>query len=276
MNSEARILGPGQMEAPVGDIRYLFLPAADVFGRRAERLRTLAAGHSLAGYLLFLSRLAEAQQRVLQQPGPDWLKDLRAILETMPTAELPEAALGTIAALRRAPETELSPEADSILAGDLASIPPAELPFLAAALQVAWVRKASTLRERDVNRSEPKGTCPVCGSPPVAGMIRNGGAENGLRYLCCPLCASQWHSVRLTCSNCTTTEGLDYFSLEGSSGAVKAESCGQCGTYLKLMYLEKDGRMEPMADDLATLALDMLMNEAGKKRLGANLFLHPG
>jgi hypothetical protein len=30
------------------------------------------------------------------------------------------------------------------------------------------------------------------------------------------------------------------------------------------------------ADDLATLALDMLMDEAGKARSGPNLFFHPG
>jgi FdhE protein len=34
--------------------------------------------------------------------------------------------------------------------------------------------------------------------------------------------------------------------------------------------------MEAMADDLATLALDMLMDSAGKFRGGPNLFFHPG
>lgn len=31
-----------------------------------------------------------------------------------------------------------------------------------------------------------------------------------------------------------------------------------------------------MADDLATIALDMLMAREGRKRAGLNLFLHPG
>jgi FdhE protein len=34
--------------------------------------------------------------------------------------------------------------------------------------------------------------------------------------------------------------------------------------------------MEAMADDLATLALDMLMDKEGKARGGPNLFFHPG
>ena len=34
--------------------------------------------------------------------------------------------------------------------------------------------------------------------------------------------------------------------------------------------------MDAMADDLATLALDMLMDNEGKVRGGPNLFFHPG
>jgi FdhE protein len=82
--------------------------------------------------------------------------------------------------------------------------------------------------------------------------------------------------VRVKCSNCEATQGISYFSLEGSNGAVKAESCAECNTYLKLLYLARDGAMEAMADDLATLPLDMLMYEAGKARSGPNLFFHPG
>ena len=116
----------------------------------------------------------------------------------------------------------------------------------------------------------------MCGSLPNAGMVRSGGTEHGLRYLCCSLCSSQWHMVRIKCSNCESTHGIDYFILEGSNGAVKPESCDVCGAYLKLLYLEKDNRMEAMADDLATLSLDMLMDNEGKVRGGPNPFFHPG
>lgn len=34
--------------------------------------------------------------------------------------------------------------------------------------------------------------------------------------------------------------------------------------------------MEAVADDLASLALDMLMDNKGKMRCGPNLFFHPG
>jgi len=42
------------------------------------------------------------------------------------------------------------------------------------------------------------------------------------------------------------------------------------------LYLGKDGGMEAMADDLATLAMDMLMEKEGTVRGGPNLFFHPG
>lgn len=116
----------------------------------------------------------------------------------------------------------------------------------------------------------------MCGSHPVAGIVRSGGPEHGLRYLSCALCAAQWHMVRIKCSNCESTQGIDYFKQEGSNGAVKAESCDNCGAYLKLLYLEKDTRMEAMADDLATIAIDMIMEKEGKARVGLNLYFHAG
>jgi FdhE protein len=82
--------------------------------------------------------------------------------------------------------------------------------------------------------------------------------------------------VRIKCSSCESTKGINHYSLEGSNGAVKAESCDNCNAYLKLLYLEKDSQMEAVADDLATLALDMLMDQEEKERNGPNLFFHPG
>lgn len=305
MTTEARIVKPGEMEAPLSEIRFLFLPGRDLFARRAGRFRCLSGGHPLGDYLAFLGHLADAQQAALNRfptvplPGakeqalcrehgmqllsarswsrePAWRAGLMMILRRMEGVALPAAAREAVAGLMHAAGAVLEERADRILAGDLASVPPGELPFVAAALQVYWVQMASALGEAAFGRLKERGVCPVCGSYPSSGIVRSGGAEQGLRYLCCSLCASQWHMVRITCSNCASTGGIDYFTLEGSNGAVKAEWCGECGTYLKLLYLEKDGRMEATADDLATLVLDMLMDDAGRARGGPNLFLHPG
>ncbi len=303
--TEARILEIGQIETPAGEIRFLLLPELDLFSRRAGRLRLLANGHSLGDYLTFLALLADAQQAALNRfptlPPPDprglalcrkhgmpllatrtmtrnpvWRESLTMILEQMSDAALPTATRETINSLMQASKIGLEEMADSVLAGDLDGIFPQELPFVAAALQVYWVKMASALGEESFGRLEQGGLCPVCGSPPVAGLVRSGGAEQGLRYLCCSLCASQWHMVRIKCSSCESTHGINHYILEGTNGAIKAESCDDCNRYLKLICLEKDRQMDATADDLATLALDMLMDEDGKARSGPNLFLHPG
>ena len=57
---------------------------------------------------------------------------------------------------------------------------------------------------------------------------------------------------------------------------MKAEACPSCKSYTKLFYAESDPRLEPFADDVATLSLDLLMAEDGWVRHGVNLFLVPG
>ncbi len=305
MNGSTRILEPGQMEVPPGKIRFLFLPGRDLFSRRAERLRFLSGGSSLAEYLAFLAKLADAQQEALNgfpalslpgadeqelwseqsvpvlearswQRDPAWRQGLFAILREMGKASLPPAAHNSVTNLLEADDAALEEAAGRTLSGDFAAVAPRELPFIAAALQVYWVKMASALKEDSFGRSKQGGLCPVCGSHPGVGIVRSGGTEQGLRYLSCSLCASQWHRVRLTCSSCESTGEIDYHILAGSNGAVKAESCGRCNSYLKLLYLEKDRNMEAAADDLATLPLDMLMDREGRSRGGPNLFFHPG
>jgi len=305
MNSNARIIEPDQMETPAGKIRYLFLPGRDLFTRRAARLRFLSIGHPLSDYLAFLALLADAQQNALNQiptqslPDPNeqtrsrvhgmplldanswsrepaWQSGLQVILRQLREAALPLAARETLVSLKQANEAGLETMADRILAGNLADISPQVLPFVAAALQVYWVHMATSLGEDAFRQLNHGGFCPVCGTSPMVGIVRNRGVEQGLRYLSCSLCASEWHMVRIKCSNCESTEGINFYTLEGSNSAVKAECCDNCSVYLKLLYLERDSQMESSADDLASLALDMLMDKEGKVRKGPNLLFHPG
>ena len=54
---------------------------------------------------------------------------------------------------------------------------------------------------------------------------------------------------------------------------IRAECCDTCHTYRKILYQEEDGNIEPVADDLASLALDLLLSEAGYRRGSANPLL---
>ncbi len=63
------------------------------------------------------------------------------------------------------------------------------------------------------------------------------------------------------CSNCEQSGKLHYWSLDDEQAAIKAESCDDCGTYLKILYQEKEPKVEAVADDLASLVLDARMSK---------------
>ena len=305
MITENSKLEPAPMAAPFGEIPFLSLAGHDLFTCRGERFRHLASGHPWGDYLNFLGLLADAQQEALNRfpplSAPDsreltlcrehgmpplgcsswvrnkaWREGLTLILRQLSDAPLPSAARETLGDLMCADEADLEGWADSILAVELDRVSPRVLPFVAAALQVYWVRMATSLGAESFSRLEQGDVCPVCGSHPVAGIVVSRGGREGVRYLCCSLCASQWHMVRIKCSSCEATEGIIHYALEGSPGAVKAESCDACGSYLKLFYQVRETGFDPVADDLATFSLDMLMTREQKVRRGANLFFHPG
>jgi FdhE protein len=282
-------------KGPSGEIVPVCLPLvpARVFERRAARFRELAAGHAAGDFLGALACLAEAQRLACQEvpvavvEGGDpqtsvplrftewhrrtaWRKALAVILAEMGKAALPKPAQTALARLAASAPSELEACADALLAHEIGRIDLAASPFVGAALQVYWTVLASGGAAQEPAASAHG--CPMCGSAPVAALVLG----DGLRYLTCSLCAVEWRLKRVTCATCRSTEGISYFTIEGDPGAAKAEACDRCRTYLKLFYLEKRPRAEPFADDVATLALDLLMSEEGYSRGGVNLFLLPG
>jgi hypothetical protein len=61
--------------------------------------------------------------------------------------------------------------------------------------------------------------------------------------------------------------------IEGAPGAVKAETCDECGSYAKMLYQAQDADVHPFADDLAKLGPDLLVAEAGWARHAPNPLL---
>jgi FdhE protein len=296
------IIQPGEIERPAGEIPFIYIPSRNgIFLDRAARLRTLAQGHSMRDFLLFMAVLCDAQQAALNEfpdvPLPDdaqlrlcrehgmpplsaqscqrdpaWRQALKQILAQVKDHATP-ASKETIARIGKMDSAALESMADDILSGRYEHLDLAAAPLVASALQVYWTHMSTSLGVHAFGRNDIGNLCPACASPPVASVVRIGGGEQGLRYLSCSLCETQWHMVRVKCSNCESTKGIGYYSISGASGAVKAESCDECGSYLKIVYMDKDPHVDPVADDLATLALDLMMDENGKSRSGPNLFL---
>jgi FdhE protein len=230
---------------------------------------------------------------------------LRCILRELEASALPEASHATVARLRDTDDTSLESLAETLLAGDHAGgkavpvvarsvladrrvggcdtalgragdnhqLDRAAVPFIGAALQAYWLHLVTTLGADAFGRLEVPHLCPACGSVPIVSVVRSSASDHGLRYLTCSLCNTQWHAVRIKCVFCDTTKGIAYYGIEGGNAAVKAESCETCHGYLKILYMEKGPHMDALADDVASVALDVLMAEAGVSRRGRNFFL---
>ena len=148
----------------------------------------------------------------------------------------------------------------------------ADLLFMAAALQVHFARRAARL---DGRRLVPvgDGACPACGAPPVSSAVVGWlGAEN-TRFCACSLCGTLWNYVRIKCTLCGSTKGITYRQVEQSDGLVRAETCDTCRGYVKILQQQENPALDPVADDVATLALDLLVRTLGYRRGAVNPFL---
>ena len=145
--------------------------------------------------------------------------------------------------------------------------------YIAASLQVYFTRLAAALDAPSLRLLQKRGSCPCCGSTPVSGVVTATGQTPGTRYLYCSLCSTAWSHVRAVCITCGGSRTLSLRGIEGDSGAIKAETCDECHTYAKMLYQAKDMQVDPFADDLATLGLDVLVAEAGWARHAPNALL---
>lgn len=289
------------------------LPDAEHFARRAQRLRALAdRTTSLGDFLRFMAQVAQAQQVALERVIPGWQPEpgafalalehgmpplnaqalqgdidvageLEGLLDAL-ELHVGQTQRALLDALRAQPRDAVARMAREVLAGEAGEAPSrGQMPLVAAALQVAWLRLTQALPEAPARPGGRERTlCPCCGSPPVASVIDSDPASHGVRYLQCGLCATQWYLERSLCSVCEQSGKLDYLSLapeasaedDSASAAAQAEACGDCGSYLKIFPRELDAGAEPLADDLASLTLDLLLDEEGRyRRSGFNPLL---
>jgi FdhE protein len=289
----------------IGDIStppFAVLPdPATLFATRARRLRQLSTVSEMAPYLDFVAGIVEAQVAILPGlPEPE-LPDAEALArarefgmppldrtrfaldETVETTldrlfnaaravPKPETAAAALGRLTRADAIARTEMVSNVLGHSIPVEALAEHVYVAAALQVHFARLASRL-ELGKLVTVGDGICPCCGGPPVASLIVEWPTAHGSRFCACALCGTLWNYVRIRCTSCGTTKGIGYQEIEGGSGTIKAETCEECRTYVKVLYQHKDVGIEPVADDVASLALDLLMREGPYRRAAFNPFL---
>ncbi|MDU8924475.1 formate dehydrogenase accessory protein FdhE [Pasteurellaceae bacterium LIM206] len=302
-----RILPQEDIKQTAGSFYHpalLFSNPKNLYQRRAERLRKLSEKHPFADYLKFAADIADGQLRLLgEQPLPRdarlsprhmtaealanqplnaqtwqrnavWLSYLNDLLRHMET-RANEQTLATIDWLEKASTSQLESLADKLLAQDYTAVDSDKAVFIWAALSLYWLQMTQQIpHHTKLESDENLHICPVCGSAPVASVVQFGSSQ-GLRYLHCSLCESEWNVVRANCTNCNESNKIDYWSIDEQMAAVRTESCGDCHSYLKILYQEKDPHVEPVADDLASIFLDIEMEERGFSRSGLNPFMFP-
>ncbi|MCC7049904.1 MAG: formate dehydrogenase accessory protein FdhE [Alphaproteobacteria bacterium] len=281
---------------------FVRLPDAKrLFAERAARLRALAGGHPLAAYLRFLADLSDAQARIQvdlpspTMPGPDtiararqhkmpWLdRDAFAadaafeatidrLLAIAGGLEMPTNARQALERLKAADDQARVAMIRDVLADAIPVEALAEHVFVAAALQVHFARMAERL---DKNGLQPvgDGACPACGGPPVSSLVVGWAGAHGSRFCACSLCGTLWNYVRARCTACGSTEKISYREIDGAGGHVKAEICEKCRSYVKVLYQDKEPALDPVADDAASLGLDLMVRELGFRRAAVNPFL---
>lgn len=127
----------------------------------------------------------------------------------------------------------------------------------------------------DHTRREPlhatPSSCPLCGSRPLAGVLRPEG-DGGKRFLLCALCSAEWEYRRIVCPACgEEDEKKQAVYLAKEIGHVRVEACDTCRFYLKTVDLTKDGHAVPVVDELAAIPLDLWATEHGYTKIHTNL-----
>ncbi len=206
---------------------------------------------------------------------PEWRDILVHILDedglTGATAALSDAA----ARLKSLDADGVELLANRFLHGEVASEDAAAVLFLAAALQVYFTRMAANLKSPDSPASDAARSLPLLrlnagrrydhrirrqsGDAVSALLTLFDGMEScayGLHRCAASPARSRWKASRVM------------------PGVVRAETCKDCSTYAKMIYLAKDTKADPFADDLASLGLDFLaVAEVGWSRHAPNPLL---
>jgi FdhE protein len=273
-----------------------------LFLARSKRFEALAPRNDLEPYLRFLANLASAQHDILpdlpRAVPPPSDRVAQALEHGMPpisrayfepdetvratiggfldrllaSGELPPQTTAAVDAVRHADAQELQRLTDAALEDGAPADDLAQRSLVAAGLQVHFSRLAAMLSADDLKPIAP-GACPSCGSAPVTSSVVGWPKAHNTRFCACSLCATMWNVVRIKCLVCGSMEGISFRTVDREAETVKAETCEGCRSYVKILYQVNDPTLEPVADDVASLGLDMLMAEEGWKRGGRNPFL---
>ena len=106
---------------------------------------------------------------------------------------------------------------------------------------------------------------------PLVSLLREAGHGSRRSYVC-STCLAEIPAPRLGCLACgeNRVDALPVFRSEDTEPA-RLDACDTCQAYLKTIDLTRDGSACPIADDLATVSLDLWARAHGYHRVRPNL-----
>jgi FdhE protein len=255
--------------------------------RRIQRAQDLIERHEFAGEILgfyvHLARFQEELQRDLERALPK--QAITGSPEEIGHKEL--ATLGSRFGPFLSVVEKHGPKLLAQLAHDLHA--PGKNPWIDLLRDTWRVQSPSVAREFLVQaflqpyaelqrsrvpllRREVKyASCPFCHRRPGLGVLRQMG-EGAARSMVCGFCASEWDFRRLVCPGCGEEDDKKLPVFTASEfDYIRVECCESCKTYLKTIDLTKNGRAEPLVDELASAPLDLWAREHGYAKLHPNL-----
>ena len=259
---------------------------ASPWQRRIQRAQELASQHSFAAEILgFYTHVARFQEdlhqrlsTVLQSPAASAGRDLTA-------SELSELSsrFGSFLSMAEA----RGPKALAELSRELHA---RGVDFWRELLNRGWTAHSASDAEgllaqaflqpyaellRSRAQLRPSQTthalCPFCCRKPALGVLRPMG-DGGARSLICSFCLAEWEFRRIVCPGCGEEDDKKLAVFTASDfDYIRVECCDACRTYIKSVDLTKNGRAEPLVDELAAAPLDLWAREHGYAKLQNNL-----
>lgn len=257
---------------------------------RLARASELAAVYAFAADLLnFYRRIATFQKalysflqshryamkgRYSQLPAeldlPLLLPKVRSFLQLVQHGAPPELAGGARSFEAQPGESWSASLTDYWRAGPLPEMAPSERFLAQAFLQpVAEYLAVSADFDSGPNYAQP--ICPFCSRKPAVGVLRPEG-DGGKRSLVCSFCATEWQFRRVLCLTCGEQEkGMLPVYIDEELDYVRVEGCDTCKSFIKTIDLTKNGRANPLVDELASIPLTLWAQERGYAKAELNL-----
>jgi len=150
------------------------------------------------------------------------------------------------------------------------STPTAAEEFLAQAFLQPYAEHLRALSAPE-SATNKHASCPFCHRKPTLGVLRPLG-EGAARSLVCSFCLAEWNFRRLVCPGCgEENDRMLSVYTAGELEYIRVECCDSCRTYIKSIDLTKDGRAEPVVDELASIPLDLWAQDRGYAKLRQNI-----